>query len=71
MRSWLESLETVIPDVSSSHESQPELLRKAIDDQECIGWHLAMRGYLSKSWGLAVSANHHLDANNDKGEAWV
>jgi hypothetical protein len=33
--------------------------------------HLAMRGYLSKSWGLAVSANHHLDANNDKGEAWV
>jgi hypothetical protein len=26
MRSWLESLETVIPDVSSSHESQPELL---------------------------------------------
>jgi hypothetical protein len=30
-----------------------------------------MRGYLSKYWGLAVSANHHLAENNDKGEVWV
>jgi hypothetical protein len=30
-----------------------------------------MRGYLSKHWGLALSTNHHLEANNDKGEAWV
>jgi hypothetical protein len=30
-----------------------------------------MRGYLSKYWGLAVSANHHLEKNNDKGDAWV
>jgi hypothetical protein len=57
--------------VSSIHESQRELLRKAIADQECIGWHLAVRGYLSKYWGLAVSANCHLEMNNDKGEVWV
>jgi hypothetical protein len=57
--------------VSSIHDSQHELLQKAIADQEEIGWHLAIRGYLSKYWGLAVCANHHLEANNDKGEVWV
>jgi hypothetical protein len=36
-----------------------------------IGWHLAMRGYLSKHWRLAVSANQHLAEDNDKGEVWV
>jgi hypothetical protein len=30
-----------------------------------------MRGYLSKYWGLTVSANHHLEKNNDNGDAWV
>jgi hypothetical protein len=30
-----------------------------------------MRGYLSKHWRLAVSANRHLEENNDKGEVWV
>jgi hypothetical protein len=29
------------------------------------------RGYLSKYWGLTVSANCHLQDNNDKGEVWV
>jgi hypothetical protein len=48
----------------SIHESQRELLER-------IGWHLAVRGYLSKYWGVAVSANHHLEVNNDKGEVWV
>jgi hypothetical protein len=57
IRSWLESPETSIPDVSSVHESHPDLLQKTISDQEHIGWHLAMRGYLSKYWGLAVAAN--------------
>jgi hypothetical protein len=72
IRSWLKSLETVtLDDVSSIHDSQHELLQKAIADQEEIGWHLAIRGYLSKYWGLAVCANHHLEANNDKGEVWV
>jgi hypothetical protein len=71
IRSWLESPETIIPDVSSVHDSQRGLLQRAIDDQAKIGWHLAMRGYLSKYWGLAVSANHHLAENNDKGEVWV
>jgi hypothetical protein len=71
IRSWLESPETVIPDVSSVHESQRGLIQQAIDDQQCIGWHLAMRGYLSKHWQLAVSANQHLAEDNDKGEVWV
>jgi hypothetical protein len=46
-------------------------MKKAIADQEQIGWHMAMRGYLSKHWRLAVSANQHLEENNDKGEVWV
>jgi hypothetical protein len=71
IRSWLESPETSIPDVSSVHESQRDLLQKAISDQECIGWHLAMRGFFSKYWGLAVAANWHLKENNDKGIVWV
>jgi hypothetical protein len=57
--------------VSSVHDSQCELIKKAIADQEQIGWHMAMRGYLSKHWRLAVSANRHLEENNDKGEVWV
>jgi hypothetical protein len=32
---------------------------------------MAMRGYLSKHWRLAVSANQNLEENNDKGEVWV
>jgi hypothetical protein len=57
--------------VSSVHESQQGLIQQAIDDQQRIGWHLAMRGYLSKHWQLAVSANRHLAEDNDKGEVWV
>jgi hypothetical protein len=73
IRPWLESPQTVffIPDVSSVHESQSELLWQEIADHECIGWHLAMRGYLSKYWGLAVSADQHLEENNHKSEVWV
>jgi hypothetical protein len=71
IRSWLESLETIIPDVRSVHVSQCELTQKAIADQEQIGWHMAMRGYLSKYWRLAVSVNCHLEEDNDKGESWV
>jgi hypothetical protein len=48
---------TIIPDVSSVHDSQRELIKKAIADQEQIGWHKAMQGYLRKHWRLAVSAN--------------
>jgi hypothetical protein len=57
--------------VSSVHESQRELLQKAIADQERIGWHLAMRGYLSNYWRFAVYANRHLAEDNDKRESWV
>jgi hypothetical protein len=71
IRSWLESPETIILDVSSVHVSQRELIWKAIANQEQIGWHMAMKGYTSKYWWLAVSANNHLEEDNDKGEAWV
>ena len=47
IKSWLETLETPMPDVSRIPESQWELLDKALAEQEQIGWHLAMRGYLS------------------------
>ncbi len=43
--------------MSSVHDSQRELIKKAIADQEQIGWHKAMQGYLRKHWRLAVSAN--------------
>ncbi len=36
-----------------------------------IGWHMAMQGYLSEHWRLAISANRHLEENNDKGKDWV
>jgi hypothetical protein len=42
VRSWLESLETIILDVSSVHESQRELIQKVIADQDQIGWHMAI-----------------------------
>jgi hypothetical protein len=57
--------------MSSVHDSQHELIQKAIVDQEWIGWHMAMQGYLSRHWKLAISANHHLEENNDKGKVWV
>jgi hypothetical protein len=57
VRSWLESPETIILDVSSVHDSERELIKKVIADQEQIGWHMAMQGYLSKHWRLAVSVN--------------
>jgi hypothetical protein len=50
IKSWLESPETIIPDMSSVPEPQCELNLKAIADQEQIGWHLAMKGYLSMNW---------------------
>jgi hypothetical protein len=57
--------------VSSLHHSQCGLLQWAIADQTKIGWHLAMQGYLSEPWGLAVSENRHLEENNNKGEVWA
>jgi hypothetical protein len=57
--------------MSSVHDSQHELIQKVIADQEGTGWHMAMQGCLSKHWRLAISANHHLEENNDKGKVWV
>jgi hypothetical protein len=42
IKSWLESPETPMPDVSRIPDSQQELLNKAIKEQAVIGWHLGM-----------------------------
>jgi hypothetical protein len=44
IKSWLESPETPMPDVSRIPESQCELLNKAIEEQAVIGLHLEMHG---------------------------
>jgi hypothetical protein len=71
IRPCLESPETLIPDVSSAPESQHDLIQQVIADQEQIGWHFVMRGYISKYWQLAVSVNPNLKEDNDKGEVWI
>lgn len=48
IRSWLVSPEALKPDVSLVPEAQCDLVVKALEDQECIGWHLAMHGYWLK-----------------------
>jgi hypothetical protein len=46
IRSWLVSLETPKLDVSLVPGVQHDLVIKALEEQEQIGWHLAMQGYL-------------------------
>ena len=58
-------------DVSRIPESQWELLDKALAEQEQIGWHLAMQGYLSQHWALAIAANPCSKEDNDRGEIWT
>ena len=57
VKSWLETPETSMPDVSRIPHSQWELLDQALAEQDRIGWHLAMWGYLSCHWALAIAAN--------------
>ena len=70
LKSWLLSSETPQPDVSQVTESQRELLDKALEEQEKIGWHLAMRGYLSKYWLKAVMVNPRTAQFKGKGKNW-
>ena len=60
-----------MPDVSRIPESQWELLDKALAEQEQIGWHLAMWGYLSQHWALAIAANPCSKEDNDRGKIWT
>ena len=55
-----------MPDGSRIPESQWELLDKALAEQEQISWHLAMWGYLSQHWVLAIAANPHSKEDNDR-----
>ncbi len=52
-------------------EGQCELVAKALEEQEQIGWHLAMCGYLSRHWGLAVMAHPVTAQSKDQGKNWT
>ena len=71
IRSWLVSPETPKPDVSLVPEAQRDLVIQALEEQERIGWHLAMRGYLSRHWGLAVMAHPASAQSKDQGKNWA
>jgi hypothetical protein len=48
IKSWFKYPEIVIPGASSIDKMHCALLKKAISEQEWIGWHLVMHGYLSR-----------------------
>jgi hypothetical protein len=64
-------LETPILDVSQAPEAQRKLLLRTLSNQEEIGWHLAVRGYLSRYWGLAVRKDRLTEESRDKGLGWT
>jgi hypothetical protein len=47
------------------------LVAKALEEQEQIGWHLAMWGYLSWHWGPTVMAHPVTAQSKDQGENWT
>ena len=58
IKQWLAHPETPItPDISHIPDKQCALFEMALEEQELIGWNLGMRGYLSRHWAMAVSAN--------------
>jgi len=62
---WLAHPETpILPDISHIPDEQHDLVEKAIEEQELIGWHLGMRGYLSRHWSMAVSANPRINKSD-------
>jgi hypothetical protein len=73
VRSWLADSEPPTPDISRVPIKQRELLVKALEEQEQIGWDLGIRSYLglTRHWSLAVAANPRLPPKNDKGKAWT
>jgi hypothetical protein len=71
VQSWLADSEPPTPDISQFPIEQRDLLVRALEEQDQIGWDLGMRGYLSQHWGLAIAAHPRLDLKNDKGKAWT
>jgi hypothetical protein len=51
--------------VSRFPDSVRELVDKALEEKEQIGWHLTMRGYFSQYWSIAISLNPSLKKDND------
>jgi hypothetical protein len=43
---------------------------KALAEQEQIGWHLAIWGYLSRYWSIAISSNPRLKKDSNQGNVW-
>jgi hypothetical protein len=64
VRSWLADSEPPTPDISRVPIKQWELLVKALEEQEQIGWDLGIGGYLSRHWSLAVATNPRLPPKN-------
>jgi hypothetical protein len=70
IKSWLETLETSTLDVSRIPDSVRELVNKALEEQEQIGWHLATWWYHSWYCSIAISLNPRLKKDIDQNKVW-
>jgi len=77
VKDWLTNPETSPePDVSQVPDEQRDHLERALAEQTAIGWHLGIRGYLSRHWAIATSANpkfkpsKHFTKASDLGRNW-
>jgi hypothetical protein len=60
LRSWLANPDNISPDLSHIPLEQRGFVETALSEQKAIGWDMCFRGYLSRHWALAVSANPRL-----------
>jgi len=77
VEAWLANSETqILPDISTVPIQQQELLRIALSEQDCIGWTLGVRGYISRHWAEAVAAHSRYENKSksklrDIGNTWA
>ena len=79
LRSWLANPDNITPDISHLPIEQRGLVETALSEQAAIGWDMCFRGYLSRHWALAVSANPRLSKHDkqlplnrsDTGKTWA
>jgi ribonuclease HI len=64
LRSWLANPDNISPDISHIPIEQRGLVETALSEQKAIGWDMCSRGYLSRHWALAVSANPRLSKHD-------
>ena len=66
---WLGGEEpTITTDLNEYPARFHDTLEKAIEDQAKIGWHNAMKGYLSTEWQHALSLAIYDNDNNQEGK---